>query len=45
MEFFHEFVKTVNIKQVAKYMNISLATAYRLYKRVKKICEEFLLDK
>lgn len=45
MEFFHEFVKTVNIKQVAKYMNISLATAYRLYKRVKEICEEFLLNK
>lgn len=45
MEFFHEFVKTVNIKRVAKYMNISLATAYRLYKRVKEICEEFLLDK
>ena len=45
MEFFHEFVKTVNIKQVAKYMNISLATAYRLHKRIKEICEEFLLDK
>ena len=45
MEFFCEFIKTLNMKQTAKAMNISLATAYRIHKRVKGVCEEFLLTK
>ena len=45
MKFFCEFIKTLNIKQTAKAMNISLATAYRIHKRVKGVCEEFLLTK
>lgn len=43
-EFFCEFVKTLNIKQTAKALNISLATAYRIHKRIKGVCEKFLLD-
>ena len=42
-EFFCEFVKTLNIKQTAKALNISLATAYRIHKRIKGVCEKFLL--
>ena len=34
-----------DMKQTAKAMNISLATAYRIHKRVKGVCEEFLLTK
>ena len=45
MKFFCEFIKTLNMKQTAKAMNISLATAYRIHKRVKGVCEEFLLTK
>ena len=45
LKFFYEFIKTLNIKQTAKAMNISLATAYRIHKRVKGVCEEFLLTK
>lgn len=45
LKFFCEFIKTLNIKQTAKAMNISLATAYRIHKRVKGVCEEFLLTK
>ena len=43
-EFFCEFVKTLNIKQTAKALNISLATAYRIHKRIKGVCEKFLLE-
>lgn len=35
LKFFCEFIKTLNMKQTAKAMNISLATAYRIHKRVK----------
>ncbi|MEZ7743063.1 sigma-70 family RNA polymerase sigma factor [Gemella sp. 20925_1_85] len=45
LKFFCEFIKTLNMKQTAKAMNISLATAYRIHKRVKGVCEEFLLTK
>ena len=45
LKFFCEFIKTLNMKQTAKAMNISLATAYRLHQRVKGVCEEFLLTK
>ena len=45
MKFFCEFIKTLNMKQTAKAMNISLATAYRIHKRIKGVCEEFLLTK
>lgn len=45
MEFFCEFIKTLNMKQTAKAMDVSLATAYRIHKRVKGVCEEFLLTK
>ncbi len=38
------FTKTLNIKQTAKSMNISLATAYRLHKRIKETCEKFLME-
>ena len=45
MKFFCEFIKTLNMKQTAKAMDVSLATAYRIHKRVKGVCEEFLLTK
>lgn len=45
LKFFCEFIKTLNMKQTAKAMNISLATAYRIHKHVKGVCEEFLLTK
>ena len=45
LKFFCEFIKTLNMKQTSKAMNISLATAYRIHKRVKGVCEEFLLTK
>ena len=45
LKFFCEFVKTLNIKHTANYMNISLATAYRIHKRIQGVCEEFLLTK
>ena len=45
LKFFCEFIKTLNMKQTAKAMNISLATAYRIHKRIKGVCEEFLLTK
>lgn len=45
LKFFCEFIKTLNMKQTAKAMNTSLATAYRIHKRVKGVCEEFLLTK
>lgn len=45
MKFFCEFIKTLNMKQTAKAMDVSLATAYRIHKRVKGVCEKFLLTK
>lgn len=45
MKFFCEFIKTLNMKQTAKAMDVSLATAYRIHKCVKGVCEEFLLTK
>lgn len=45
MKFFCEFIKTLNMKQTAKSMDVSLATAYRIHKHVKGVCEEFLLTK
>lgn len=45
MKFFCEFIKTLNMKQTAKAMDVSLATAYRIHKHVKGVCEEFLLTK
>ena len=44
LEFFCEFMKTLNMKLTAKALNISLATAYRIHKRIKDVCEKFLLD-
>ena len=44
LQYFYEFTKTLDIKQTAKSMNISLATAYRLHKRIKEICEKFLIE-
>ena len=44
LQYFYEFTKTLNIKQTAKSMNISLATAYRLHKRIKETCEKFLME-
>ena len=44
LEFFREFIKTLNMKRTAKALNISLATAYRIHKRIKGVCEKFLLD-
>ena len=44
LEFFREFIKTLNIKRTAKALNISLATAYRIHKRIKGVCEKFLLE-
>lgn len=44
LEYFNEFKKSLDIKQTAKSLNISLATAYRLHKRVKEACEKFLME-
>ena len=44
MKFFCEFIKTLNMKQTAKAMDVSLATAYRIHKRIKGVCEKFLLE-
>lgn len=43
LEYFNEFKKSLDIKQTAKSLNISLATAYRLHKRIKEACEKFLM--
>lgn len=43
LEYFNTFKKSLDIKQTAKSLNISLATAYRLHKRVKEACEKFLM--
>lgn len=44
LEYFNEFKKLLDIKQTAKSLNISLATAYRLHKRIKETCEKFLME-
>lgn len=44
LKFFCEFVKTLDIKRTAEITNISLTTAYRLHKRIKGVCERFLLN-
>lgn len=44
LEYFNEFKKSLDIKQTAKSLNISLATAYRLHKRIKETCEKFLME-
>lgn len=44
LEYFNEFKKSLDIKQTAKSLNISLATAYRLHKRIKETFEKFLME-
>ena len=44
LKFFCEFIKSLNMKQTAEAMNISLRTAYRIHKRIKGVCENFLLS-
>ena len=43
-DYFCEFIKTLNIKLTAEALNISLSTAYRLHRRIKGVCEKFLLE-
>ena len=43
-DYFCEFVKTLNIKLTAEALNISLSTAYRLHRRIRGVCENFLLE-
>ena len=43
-DYFCEFVKTLNIKLTAEALNISLSTAYRLHRRIRGVCEKFLLE-
>ena len=44
LKFFCEFIKYLNMKKTAEAMNISLRTAYRIHKRIKGVCEKFLLS-
>ena len=43
-DYFCEFIKTLNIKLTAEALNISLSTAYRLHRRIRGVCENFLLE-
>ena len=43
-DYFCEFIKTLNIKLTAEALNISLSTAYRLHRRIRGVCEKFLLE-
>ena len=43
-EFFEEYTKTLNVKKTAIALEISLASAYRLHKHIKGVCEQFLLN-
>ena len=43
-DYFEEYIKTLNIKQTAISLGISLASAYRLHKHIKGVCEQFLLS-
>ena len=45
LKFFCEFIKSLDIKKTAEAMNISLRTAYRIHKRIKGVCESFLLSR
>ena len=45
LKFFCEFIKSLEIKKTAEAMNISLRTAYRIHKRIKGVCESFLLSR
>jgi len=44
LKFVCEFIKSLNMKKTAEAMNISLRTAYRIHKRIKGVCEKFLLS-
>lgn len=43
-EYFAEYIKTLNIKTTAISLGIPLTSAYRLHKRIKGVCEQFLLS-
>ena len=45
LNFFCEFIKSLDIKKTAETINISLRTAYRIHKRIKGVCESFLLSR
>ena len=45
LKFFCEFIKSLEINKTAEAMNISLRTAYRIHKRIKGVCESFLLSR
>ena len=45
LNFFCKFIKSLDIKKTAEAMNISLRTAYRIHKRIKGVCESFLLSR
>ena len=45
LKFFCEFIKSLDIKKTAEAMNISLRTAYIIHKRIKGVCESFLLSR
>ena len=45
LKFFCEFIKSLDIKKTAEAMHISLRTAYRIHKRIKLVCESFLLSR
>lgn len=45
LKFFCEFIKSLDIKKTAEAMHISLRTAYRIHKRIKGVCESFLLSR
>ena len=45
LNFFCEFIKSLDIKKTAETMNRSLRTAYRIHKRIKGVCESFLLSR
>ena len=43
-EFFDDFLKTGDIKETAKNLNLSIATSYRLLERIKNKCKNLLMD-
>ena len=45
LKFFCEFIKSLDIKKTAEAIHISLRTAYRIHKRIKGVCESFLLSR
>ena len=42
--YFEEYIKTLNVKKTANALDISLASAYRLHRHIKGVCEQFLLS-